>query len=63
MSNDTRAFSGPEFRVNAADIKTGSQAIRARVWSVWRRGNFAGLARDTLRRLRRAKSPGLLTTS
>jgi hypothetical protein len=49
MSNDIserRAFSGPEVRVDAKDIKTGTDAIRARVWSCWRRGNFAGLARD-----------------
>jgi hypothetical protein len=29
-----------------ADIKTGIDAIRARTWSVWRRGNLAKLSRD-----------------
>ena len=44
--SDRRTFSGPEVRIDTQNIKTGVDAIRAKTWSVWRRGNFAGLARD-----------------
>jgi hypothetical protein len=51
MSNDhlereRRVFSGPEVRFDIKDARTATDAIRAHTWSRWRRGNFAGLARD-----------------
>lgn len=47
MMDEQRTFSGPMVLIDGKDIKTGIDAIRARTWSVWRRGNFAGLARDS----------------
>ena len=44
--SDRRTFSGPEVRVDTQNIKTGVDALKAKVWSVWRRGNFGALARD-----------------